>query len=274
MARSIWSGALTVGLISVPVSLFAATRDNAVHFNQVHAACHARIKMPKRCSECDRDLTADEIVQGIEVGGRMLVFEEFELDAIKPESTKAIAIIGTIPMADVNPVRLEKTYYLAPDRKQKLGQLGQKAYHLLRTVLAAENQAVLAKITMRSAERMCIVQSVGALLQLSTLTWADEIVPQSNLSDEIDENVDLLPEEIAMGQLLIQALPSAVEEMTTASDTHREAIQALIERKAQGTTTAQPLPTVKKMAPPQIPDLTAVLKASIEAAHARTPVGV
>lgn len=257
MPRAMWSGAISFGLVNVPVKLFPAARSKDIGFNQLHEKDGSRIQMKRVCALDGADVPYSEIVKGYEVSpDRYVVITQQELDAIAPEVTRGIDIEEFIDLAEIDPVYFENSYYLAPDKS------GTKAYALLLRAMQDAGKVALGRMVMRSKQYLVALRPAGEALALSTLYFADEVVEQADLDGLPREQTKFEKRELAMAQQLIDAL-SAPFEPEKYHDEYRARVLELIERKAEG----EPVVIKPETAPAaKVIDLMAALEASIAAA--------
>ncbi len=261
VARSIWRGVISFGMVTIPVRLYAATEDKDVSFHQLHQVCSSRIKQRRWCPVCDREVEHDEIVRGYEYGkGQYVVVSDEDLDQLPLPSKHTIDLSAFVSSGDVDPVYHEKSYYLEPE------EVGLKPYALLLRALDAKRLTGLANIAFRSRERLCALRPSDGVLMLDTLFYADEVrsdrrpqVPAVKVSDR----------ELELADNLIDALtePFKPEEY---GDRYREALMGLIEQKLQGREVVA-APAIESVG--QVTDLMEALRASAEAVRQRKSGG-
>jgi DNA end-binding protein Ku len=256
MARSIWKGVISFGMLSIPVRLYPATESKDVSFHQLHKECNSRLKQRKWCPVCDREVTQDEIVRGYEYAkGQYVMIEDEDLDKLPLASKHTIQLAAFVEAREIDPVYHEKSYYLEPD------EVGLKPYALLLRALDAKGLSALASIAFRSRERLCALRAVDGVLLLDTLYYADEV--RSDRRPQILA-VKVSDRELEMAHSLIEALSEPFQ-AEAYHDQYREALMALIEEKLQGhEVVAQP-----SEGQGQVTDLMAALRASVEAARKR-----
>jgi DNA end-binding protein Ku len=262
MPRAIWSGALTFGLVNVPVKLFSAVSQKEVHFNMLHGKDGARIRMKRFCSAEDREVPFEEIVKGYEVGKeRYVAITPEELEALDPKATRTVEIRDFVSLAEIDPIYFETTYYLVPEKTAA------KAYRLLLEAMRQSGKVAIASFVLRTREALCCVRPVEDVLALSTMNRADEIVPISEL--EVPETVEPSPRELQMAEQLVASLSSPFEPERY-PDVHRERVLALVEKKAAGEVIEAPAP---EASPAKVVSLADALSASLEAARRRGEEG-
>lgn len=258
MPRSIWKGAITFGLITIPVGLYTAIEEKDFRFNQLHGKDSGRIKYKRVCTVCDQEVPYDEIVKGYEFEkGNYVVFTEEEMAAIPADSIKAVDVVAFVPLEEIDPVYFQKAYYLAPEPS------GIKAYKLLEKALEDAGKVGLAKITLREKERLATLRVKDGVFILETMHWPDEI--RKPEFDELEKNVEIRAQELSMAKSLIENLSDHFDPQQF-HDAYRERLEEAVQAKVEGMEVAQP-PTKE---PTQILDLMEALKASVEATRAKT----
>ena len=263
MPRAIWTGAISFGLVTVPVKLYAAVQSKTVKFNQLDGEDHSRIAMKRTNAQTGEEVPYERIVKGFEVApDRYVIIEPGELEGLDPKKTKTIDIEGFVELADVDPIYFDHPYYLVP------GTGGAKPYRLLCDAMADTGRVGIAKVVIRSKQQLVALRPMGAVLAMSTMNFHDEIVDAGQL-DEVPsaDDVETRPRELEMARQLVDSLAEAWEPEKYA-DTYRDDVLALIERKAAGEEIAVQ-PTEKADNSP-VPDLMSALKASLDAVRERT----
>ena len=263
MPRAIWTGAISFGLVTVPVKLYAAVQSKTVKFNQLDGDDHSRIAMKRTNAQTGEEVPYERIVKGFEISpDRYVIIEPGELESLDPKKTKTIDIEGFVELEDVDPIYFDHPYYLVP------GTGGAKPYRLLCDAMAETGRVGIAKVVIRSKQQLVALRPMGDVLAMSTMNFHDEIVDADGL-DEIPsrEDIDSAPRELDIAKQLVDSLAEAWEPEKY-SDTYREEVLGLIERKAAGEEIAVQ-PTEKADDSP-VPDLMSALKASLDAVRDRT----
>ncbi len=256
--RSIWKGAITFGLITIPVGLYTAVEEKDFRFNQLHGKDNGRIKYKRFCSVCGDEVSFDEIVKGYEFEkGNYVVFTEEEMDSIPADSIKAIDVVAFVPLEEIDPVYFQKPYYVAPEPS------GVKAYKLLEKAMNESGRIGIAKVTLREKERLATLRVKDGIFILETMNWPDEI--RTPDFSELDKNVEIRPQELAMAKSLIENLSDTFQP-DEFHDTYRERLEAAVQAKIEG----QEVAVEATKEPTQILDLMEALKASVEATKAKT----
>ena len=257
MARAIWSGAISFGLVNVPVKLYSATSPKTVRFNQLSSKTGARIKQKRVDPTTDEEVPYEDIVKGYEITpDHYVVITNDELDALDPKATRTIDIEEFVDLAEIDPIYYDHNYYLAPTAG------GAKAYRLLLDAMRDAGKVGIGKVVLRSKQQLAALRPTDDVLTLTTMLWGDEVLPPDRL-DEIDEIADAqaTDRELKMAEQLIASL-SADFDPAKFRDEYRERVLELIERKAAGEEIAvQP----QSEEPAAAPDLMAALEASLAA---------
>ncbi len=255
MARSIWTGAISFGLVNVPVKLYSATSPKTVRFHQLHAADGVRIRQKRICPADGEEVAYDQIVKGYEVtSDTYVVVTQDELDALDPEATRTIDIEDFVDLADIDPIYFDHSYYLAPNTGAA------KPYKLLLEAMRESEKVAIARVVIRSKQQLCALRAAGDVMTMSTMLFGDEVVSPDKL-DELDgaAKAEASERELTMARQLIDSLSSPFDP-SKYRDEHRERVLELIERKAAGEEIAvQPEPEIPK----EVPDLMAALEASL-----------
>ncbi len=257
MARAIWSGAISFGLVNVPVKLYTATSPKTVRFNQLSAKTGARIRQKRVDPTTDEEVPYEDIVKGYEITpDRFVTITNEELEALDPKATRTVDIEEFVDLADIDPIYYDHNYYLAPTAG------GAKAYRLLLDAMREAGKVGIGKVVLRSKQQLCALRPTGDVLALTTMLWGDEVLSPDRL-DEIGEieEAQATDRELKMAEQLIDSL-SADFEPTKFHDEYREQVLALIEAKANGEEIAVQ-PQVEE--PAAAPDLMAALEASLAA---------
>jgi DNA end-binding protein Ku len=245
MARAIWSGAISFGLVNIPVKLFSAVSKKTVRFHQIDAESGGRVRQ-KRVGPDGEEIPYEQIIKGYEIGP--------DLDSLSPEKTRTIDIEDFVDQEEIDPIFYDHPYYLAPDTGAA------KAYQLLVDAMEDAGKVAIARVVIRSKENLVAIRPREGLLAMETMLFADEVVPTDSL-DELttDTAVKTSDRELTMARQLIDSLSSDFEPEKY-HDEYRERVLDLIERKAQGETIVIEEPSQE---PEQVPDLMAALEASI-----------
>lgn len=261
MPRPIWSGAISFGLVNVPVKLFNAVKRKAIHFNQLRAKDGCRIRLKRVCETDGQAVPNDHIVKGYEISpDRYVVVSPEELTALNPQATRSIDIDDFVQLAEIDPLYYEQSYYLVPDKGAA------KAYSLLLAALQESGKVAIARLVLRNKQYLCAIRPAGKTLSLSTMLFADEIVAQEEL-EGLPETVQPDKRELTIALQLIESL-SAEFNPHKYRDEYHEQVMQLIERKAEGQEViAQPTAADTT----KVVDLMSALEASLAAIKKKQP---
>jgi DNA end-binding protein Ku len=256
MPRSIWSGAISFGLVNVPVKLYSAVSKKTVRFHQLHDKDGVRIQQKRVCPKDDEEVAYEHIVKGYEISpDEYVVVTPDELDAIEPKKTKTIDIEDFVDLDDIDPLYYDHPYYLLPDKSAA------KPYKLLHQAMIDANKVGIARVVIRSKEQLVAIRPVDGVLAMSTMNFADEIVPTDKFDEPTADDADTTKREVDMARQLIDSLSSDWEP-DKYHDTYRERVLELIEQKAEG----KEIVLQPAEEPQEVPDLMAALEASVKAA--------
>ncbi len=265
--HTVWKGAISFGLVHIPIKMHSATDDKDVHFRQLHKDCGMPISYKKKCAHCDKEVNPEEIVKGFEYEkDKYVVIKDEEIEAIKPESARTIKILDFVDLSDIDPIYFEKTYYLSPD------MTGSGAYQLLLEAIAQTRKIGIAKIAIRSKSSLAAVRVVENCLILETMHFPDEIRALDQVPNLTAPGLAKIDEkELQMAKMLVEQLSSEFQP-DKYTDDYRAALLELIEDKIAGQSTdvIAASPTV---GPSKVVDLMAALQASLQAAALTTDKG-
>mgnify|MGYP000462177491 FL=1 len=262
MARPVWSGTISFGLVAIPVKLFNAVRRQSVSFNQLDERNMARIRYRKVNAESGEEVGDDHIVKGYEISkGRYVIVDPDDLEAFMPVATKSVDLEEFVDLADIDPVYFDSAYHLAPDGPPK-------PYVLLARAMEASGKVAIGRFVMRNKQYTAAIRAEDGRLVMSTLAYADEVIDPSDI-DELQglDAVEVTDREVAMAEALVSSL-AADFEPEKYRDEYREEVMALIQMKADGQAFEVPETAAEK---PKVVDIMAALEASVAAAkEART----
>jgi DNA end-binding protein Ku len=267
MARAIWTGTISFGLVTVPVKLYSAVNRKTVRFHQLHRSTGSRIAMRRVDPSTEEEVAYEDIVKGYELSpDRYVVVEPGELETLQPEKGRTIDILDFVDLAQIDPVYYDHQYYLAP------GTGGAKPYRLLLEAMAETGKVGIATVVIRSKEQLVAVRPMeGGVLGMATMVFSDELVDPKRVEELAElEGLEVNERELAIAEQLVESLASDFDP-TRYKDSYREDVLALIERKAAGEEIAVQPPVEEDQTP--APDLMAALKASLDAAKAKEPTG-
>lgn len=255
MPRPIWSGAISFGLVNVPVKVFSATSSKDVRFHQLDGKSNSRIKQKRVSATTGEEVPFEDIIKAYEIApDNYVTITPEELDALDPKATKTIDIEDFVDLDQIDPVYYERPYYLVPDKG------GQKAYALLRNAMRETNKVGIARVVLRTKQYLAAIRPKDDALVMETMLFADEV----NSLDELDlpgPDVDVTEREEKMARSLIDSLTTEFEPARY-RDEYRERVLELIEQKASGQQVVVEESTEEA---PRVVDLMAALEASLAA---------
>ena len=258
MPRSIWKGAISFGLVTIPVALYTATESKTPKFKMLRGTDHSPIKY-KRVAESDgEEVVWDDIVRGYEVEkGKYVVFTDEELEAATAaDGNRLVDVVQFVDESEIDPIYYKSSYYLAPERT------GVKAYKILLEALKDKGRVGLAKVSIRDKQQLATLRAKDGVLVMETMYWPDEI--RQPEFEELDSEVDLRKEEVKMAEMLIDGL-TAEFDPEAFKDSTREAIETAAQKKVEG----QEIVAPEAPEPTKVVDLLEALKASVEATKKR-----
>lgn len=227
MAHAIWSGAISFGLVTIPVKLYSAIREHELHFNYLHRKDEGRIKYERVCSVCGEKVPWNDIARGFEFNkGEYVILDDEDFAKASPEATQSVDIVEFVHLEEIDPVLFDVPYYLEPDKR------GRHAYALLRDALASTGKVGIARVVMRTKEHLAALEPRGSALVIEMMHWADEVVPPTEL-DFPDQNVKLSQPETKMAAALIDSMTTRFEPGQF-EDQYRDQLMHLIEARAEG----------------------------------------
>ncbi|MDP2711020.1 MAG: Ku protein [Solirubrobacteraceae bacterium] len=263
MPRSIWTGAISFGLVTVPVKLYSAVSRKSVRFHQLNRETGVRIQQKRVDPTTGDEVPYEDIVKGYELTpDRYVVIEPGELEALDPKKTKSIEIEDFVALDEIDPIYFDHPYYLAP------GAGGAKPYRLLLEAMRATGRVAIANVVIRSKQQLVAVRPMGdGALAMSTMVYPDEVVDPATI-DELSAagEIEINERELDIAKQLVDSLAGAFE-ADRYRDTYREQVLSLVERKAEGEEIAVQPAAEEDDAP--VPDLMSALKASLDAVKAR-----
>jgi DNA end-binding protein Ku len=257
MPRSIWSGAISFGLINVPVKLYSAVSRKTVRFHQLNGDTGVRIQQKRIDPSTGEEVSYDQIVKGYELTkDRYVVVTPDELEALDPEKTRTIDIEDFVDLEEIDPVYYDQPYYLVPDKGAA------KAYGLLLNAMRESDKVAIARVVLRTKEQLVAIRPAEDVLMMETMIFADEVVSPEAIEELPDaKDLKVSDRELKMAEQLIASLSTDFEP-DKYKDSYRDKVLDLVERKAQGEEIAVQ-PEAEK--PSKVPDLMAALEASLAA---------
>jgi DNA end-binding protein Ku len=259
--RSIWAGAISFGMVVIPVKLYAATEQRDVAFRQVHAEDGGRVQYRRFCSLDGQEVAYSDIAKGYELAtGDVVVLTDEDLQELPLATAKRIDVLHFSPAGQLDPILSNKAYYLEPEPP------GVRAYALFRDALERSGRVAVAKVAIRQREALAALRVRDGVLVLETLLWPDE-VRQPDFKF-LDEDVDVRSQELKMAASLIDTMTEDFDP-SLYKDAYREALEALVQAKIEGNEVVRPVGQAAAADSDGGPaDLAATLRASVEAAKA------
>jgi DNA end-binding protein Ku len=258
MPRAIWSGAISFGLVNIPVKLYSAVSRKTVRFNQLDGKDGTRIQQKRVNPKTGDEVPYERLVKGYEISpDRYVVVTPEELESIEPRKTHMIEIEDFVEIDEIDPIFYDHPYYLAP------GKGATKAYALLLEAMQESGRVGIARVVIRSKEQLVALRAQDGVLHMETMLFGDEVISPQSLEEIPDASeLEARPREVKMARELIDSL-SAEFDPSKYRDSYRDQVLDLIERKAEGEEIAiQPQEEER----PEVPDLMAALEASIASA--------
>jgi DNA end-binding protein Ku len=254
--RAIWKGAVSFGLVSIPVKLYTATEEKDVSFHQVHREDGGRIRYKRVCQVDGEEVAYSDIAKGYELpSGETVVITDDDLAELPLATSRVVDVLAFVPLEQVDPIYFAKSYYLEPDKTAT------KPYVLLRDALEQADSVALVKVAIRTRETLATLRVRDGVLVLETMVWPDEVrAPDFAF---LDEDITVRPQELAMAESLIESM-SGDFDPGQYHDDYREALQQVIEAKVEGREVVEQ--PVEEEETGSVVDLMAALRASVDAA--------
>lgn len=254
--RSMWKGAVSFGLVMIPVKLYTATETKDIAFRQVHREDGGRIRFRRFCTIDDQEVPYEDIAKGYELpDGEMVVLSDEDMADLPLPSTKNIEVVQFCPAEQLDPILFNRAYYVEPEAA------GTRAYSLLRDALEESGKIAIAQVALRQRESLAILRVRDGVLVLETLLWPDEVrVPDFPF---LDEDIEVRPQELRMAGSLIESMTVDFDPEDY-HDSYREAVQELVAAKTEGREVFQPEPAAADTGP--VSSLADALRASLAAA--------
>jgi DNA end-binding protein Ku len=229
MARAVWSGSISFGLVNVPVRAFPAVRDHQVPFHRLEKGTGARVRNQKVSDTSGKEVESDDIEMGYETSkGHYVTFDTDELAELRPDSTRTVDVADFVPLADIDPGYYERTYWLAP-----ADDGARQAYSLLVAAMEDTQRVGIGSVVMRNKQYLAAVRPLDGALAMSTMRFADDVVPKSDVDDLPKRSPKPKPAELKLATTIIDAL-AADWRPERYHDTYTELVRDLIDRKAKG----------------------------------------
>ncbi|MEK8128115.1 Ku protein [Paenibacillus filicis] len=252
--HTVWKGAISFGLVHVPVKMFSATEDKDISMRMIHKACNTPLNFVRKCQHCDREVEWEEIARGYEYEpGAFVLFEKDELEKLTGEATKEIKILDFVDLTEIDPVYFHKTYYLAPN------ETGAGAYSLLLEAMKQTGKIGIANVSIRSKSSLAAIRIIDRCIAMETIFYPDEIRPVEQVPN-LPEQSKVNEKELDMAKLLISQLSTPFEPEKY-TDTYREALLEAIEQKVSG----RQVSVAPEPHRTNVIDLMSALQASLEA---------
>jgi len=262
MARAIWSGSISFGLLNVPVKLYSAVARRNIGLREIRESDGARIRHKRVAEGTDEEVPYEGIVKAFELAPDQYVpLSKDELASLDPKKTRAIEVQDFVDLDQIDPIYFNSPYYLGP------ADGAERAYSLLARAMEKSGKVAVARFVLRNKESLAAIRPADGVLTLTTMRFADEVVPPSELDDVLpDEAPSVAKKEVEMAEKLIDSLTRNFDP-TIYRDEYREELLAMIERKAEGKELVSP--PAEEAEPTQAPDLMAALEESIAAAKTK-----
>ncbi|MDQ0493989.1 non-homologous end joining protein Ku [Paenibacillus brasilensis] len=252
--HTVWKGAISFGLVHVPVKMFSATEDKDISMRYIHKECGSPLSYVRKCPVCDKEVEWEEIGKGYEYEkGKFVMFDKEELEQVSGQADKNIVILDFVDLQEIDPIYFQKTYYLSPD------QAGSNAYKLLMNAMKDTGKIGIAQISIRSKSSLAAIRVLDECLAVETMFYPDEIRPIAQVPN-LPGQEEVKEKELTMAKMLIEQLSTPFD-AAKYTDQYRERLLDLIQHKVAGEEV--------RVAPTQpqtnVVDLMAALQASIEA---------
>jgi DNA end-binding protein Ku len=255
--RAIWKGAVSFGLVNVPVRLFTATQEHDIRFHQVHRADGGRIRMRRICSVCGEEVSYDQLAKGYEAeDGRLVVLTDEDFEGLPLATGHEIDVVEFVPAEQVDPILYGRSYYLEPDTKAL------KAYALLREALEATERVAVVKVALRQRESLALLRVRENVIMLQTLLWPDEV--RAADFPVLEDDVELRPQELRMAASLVESMATDFEPEEFEDD-YASALRELVEAKLEGV--EPPAVQTTEESTSDVVDLLSALQASVDRAR-------
>jgi DNA end-binding protein Ku len=255
MPRAIWSGAISFGLVNIPVKLYSAVNRKTVRFHQLDREDNQRIQQKRVNPRTGEEVPYENLVKGYELApDRYVIITPEELESLEPQKTRSIDIEDFVELAEIDPIYYDHPYYLVPDKGAG------KAYKLLLEAMKDSGKVAIARVVIRSKENLVAIRPLDGMLTMETMLFSDEVIPSDGIEDiPADGEAKTSARELEMAKQLIDSLTSDFEPGKY-RDEYRDRVLEMIERKAEGEEIVVEAPEEE---PQKVPDLMAALEASI-----------
>jgi DNA end-binding protein Ku len=266
MARAIWSGSISFGLLNVPVKLYSAVARRGISLREIRESDGARIRHRRVAEGTDEEVPYEKIQKAFEItSGNYVPISKDEMAALAPEKTRAIEVKDFVDLDEIDPIYFDSPYYLGP------AEGAEKAYSLLASAMKRSGKVAIARFVFRNKEHLAALRADNGVLTLTTMRFADEVVPPDELDDVLPaEQPKVAKKEVEMAEQLIESLTSEFDP-SAYRDEYREELMSLIERKAEGKEIVAPEAPEREAT--KAPDLMAALEESIAAVKGKSDGG-
>ena len=262
MARAIWSGSISFGLVNVPVKVYSAVKDHKVHFHQLDKKSGSRIRYEKVAEKTGKEVGADQIQLGYEMEkGKLVVVDPGELDELRPSTTRTIDISDFVDLSEIDPAYYQRTYWLAPD-----GEGAARAYRLLVAAMEDRGKAGIGMVVMRNRQYLAAIRVRDGALAMSTMRFSDEIVDRKQIGAIPGRTTAPDAKEVRLATQIIDSLAGAWKP-DSYHDTYTEEVRKLVKAHEKGQDVVVEEAPAEGTA--EVVDLRAALEASLEAARSR-----
>lgn len=252
--HTVWKGAISFGLVHIPVKMFSATEDKDISMRYLHKECGTPLVYVRKCPHCDTEVEWDDVMKGYEYEkGKFVVFEKEELEAVGGDTNKEIRILDFVDLSDIDPIYFQKTYYLSP------AETGAGAYSLLMEAMRQSGKIGIAKVAIRTKSSLAAIRIIDRCIAMETIFYPDEIRPVQQVPN-LPENPQVNEKELDMAKMLIDHLTSPFQPEKYTDD-YRQDLLELINKKIAG----EEIKVVPQKQPANVVDLMAALQASLEA---------
>ncbi len=261
--HTMFKGAISFGLVNIPIKMFTATEEKDVRFRTIHKKCGSPIKYQKKCPVCGEEVALEDIVKGFEYEpGKFVIVSEEDFESAKTKvSARTIEIVDFVDLAEIDPIYFDKTYYLAPQPEVTASA---KAYNLLREAMKNAGKIAIARVTIRNKQTLCVLRVYSEVMVMETIFYPDEIRPVSEIPS-LPKDMETDSKEMDIAQQLINNL-TAKFDPSKYTDEYRQALRRVIEDKIKG----KKIVVKPDMPKTNVIDLMEALKASIEKTELKT----
>lgn len=252
--HTIWKGAISFGLVHVPVKMYTATEDKNISMRYVHKSCGTPLAYVRKCPTCDTEVQWEEIAKGYEYEkGKFVLFDKEELEAVSGNAEREIRILDFVQLSDIDPIYFQKTYFLAP------GETGAGAYNLLMEAMKQSGKIGIAKVSIRTKSSLAAIRIIDRCIALETIFYPDEIRSIEHVPN-LPNKLEVQAKELEMAKMLIEQLTSPFDPEKY-TDEYRQDLLELIEKKISG----EEIKVAPQKQQTNVVDLMSALQASLDA---------